>query len=717
MGDGAHEAHQLSDHYHRYEEDIRLLSDAGLNAYRFSIEWARIEPEEGVFDAGAVAHYHDVIACCKKYGVEPFVTLHHFSSPKWLMTKGGWEASTTPADFARYVHYIMEELGSELHYVCTINEANMGIQVAAIAERYKRQMMAQMQAAQTAPRSGDSADGTVQVGREALQRAAEDPQNTISSAKRLIGRTLSEIADPSHLPFRLLDNPGMVKIETAAGVKTPEEVSSEVLKVLRARAEADLEGELVGAVITCPAYFDDAQRQATKDAGRLAGLNVLRLLNEPTAAALAYGLDKAAEGIYIVYDLGGGTFDVSILKLDRGVFQVLATGGNSALGGDDFDRAVFSWAIAKTGVSDTSLTPADKRRLLAESRAAKERLTDAESTEFHVKLEDGREVSLPLSRAEFEDATKALLQKTLDAVRATLADAKLNAADVKGVVLVGGATRMPMVPRLIRDYFGKEPLAGIDPDKVVAIGAAIQANKLAGNEVENDFLLLDVTPLSLGLETMGGLVEKVIPKNTPIPVARAQDFTTFKDGQTAMAIHVLQGERELVDNCRSLARFELRGIPPMVAGAARIRVTFQVDADGLLSVSAREQTTGVESSVEVKPSYGLTDDDIVKMLREGNQNAEEDKAARDLREAQVEAKRIVESTVSALAADRDLLSKEEEAKILDLVRHTLTLSEADDTQAIKDAMDALAKGTEHFAELRMDRSIQKALAGQNVNDI
>jgi len=553
-------------------------------------------------------------------------------------------------------------------------------------------------------------DGTVQVGREALQRAAEDPQNTISSAKRLIGRTLSEIADPSHLPFRLLDNPGMVKIETAAGVKTPEEVSSEVLKVLRARAEADLEGELVGAVITCPAYFDDAQRQATKDAGRLAGLNVLRLLNEPTAAALAYGLDKAAEGIYIVYDLGGGTFDVSILKLDRGVFQVLATGGNSALGGDDFDRAVFSWAIAKTGVSD-------KRRLLAESRAAKERLTDAESTEFHVKLEDGREVSLPLSRAEFEDATKALLQKTLDAVRATLADAKLNAADVKGVVLVGGATRMPMVPRLIRDYFGKEPLAGIDPDKVVAIGAAIQANKLAGNEVENDFLLLDVTPLSLGLETMGGLVEKVIPKNTPIPVARAQDFTTFKDGQTAMAIHVLQGERELVDNCRSLARFELRGIPPMVAGAARIRVTFQVDADGLLSVSAREQTTGVESSVEVKPSYGLTDDDIVKMLREGNQNAEEDKAARDLREAQVEAKRIVESTVSALAADRDLLSKEEEAKILDLVRHTLTLSEADDTQAIKDAMDALAKGTEHFAELRMDRSIQKALAGQNVNDI
>ena len=559
-------------------------------------------------------------------------------------------------------------------------------------------------------------DGTVQVGREALQRAAEDPQNTISSAKRLIGRTLSEIADPSHLPFRLLDNPGMVKIETAAGVKTPEEVSSEVLKVLRARAEADLEGELVGAVITCPAYFDDAQRQATKDAGRLAGLNVLRLLNEPTAAALACGLDKAAEGIYIVYDLGGGTFDVSILKLDRGVFQVLATGGNSALGGDDFDRAVFSWAIAKTGVSDTSLTPADNRRLLAESRAAKERLTDAESTEFHVKLEDGREVSLPLSRAEFEDATKALLQKTLDAVRATLADAKLNAADVKGVVLVGGATRMPMVPRLIRDYFGKEPLAGIDPDKVVAIGAAIQANKLAGNEVENDFLLLDVTPLSLGLETMGGLVEKVIPKNTPIPVARAQDFTTFKDGQTAMAIHVLQGERELVDNCRSLARFELRGIPPMVAGAARIRVTFQVDADGLLSVSAREQTTGVESSVEVKPSYGLTDDDIVKMLREGNQNAEEDKAARDLREAQVEAKRIVESTVSALA-DRDLLSKEEEAKILDLVRHTLTLSEADDTQAIKDAMDALAKGTEHFAELRMDRSIQKALAGQNVNDI
>lgn len=561
------------------------------------------------------------------------------------------------------------------------------------------------------------ADGGVVVGQEALDRAQEDPANTISSAKRLIGRTLSEIEGAAGLPFKLVDRPGMVKLQTAAGEKAPEEVSAEVLKALRRRAERVLEGELVGAVITCPAYFDDAQRQATKDAGRLAGLNVLRLLNEPTAAALAYGLDEQSEGTYIVYDLGGGTFDVSVLKLDRGVFQVLATGGDSALGGDDFDRRIADLALSASGVSRETLTATDKRRILAESRAAKERLTESEATQFRVGLESGGTISAPITRAQFEEATKDLAGKTLDAVKATLADARLAASDIDGVVLVGGSTRMPMVRRLITDFFGREPLTGIDPDKVVAVGAAIQANKLAGNDADKDFLLLDVTPLSLGLETMGGLAEKVIPRNTPIPVALAQDFTTFKDGQTAMMIHVVQGERELVENCRSLARFELRGIPPMAAGAARIRVTFQVDADGLLSVSARELETGVESSVEVKPSYGLSDEDIVKMLRDGNASAAEDKAARDLREAQVEAKRTVESTASALKEDADLLSESELSEVRALAARALELAEGGDAEAIKAATAALAKGTEHFAELRMDRSIRRALAGQSVNDI
>lgn len=561
------------------------------------------------------------------------------------------------------------------------------------------------------------ADGGVVVGQEALDRAQEDPANTISSAKRLIGRTLSEIEGAAGLPFKLVDRPGMVKLQTVAGEKAPEEVSAEVLKTLRRRAEAALEGELVGAVITCPAYFDDAQRQATKDAGRLAGLNVLRLLNEPTAAALAYGLDEQSEGTYIVYDLGGGTFDVSVLKLDRGVFQVLATGGDSALGGDDFDRRIADLALAACGISRETLTATDKRRILAESRAAKERLTESEATQFRVGLESGAVISAPVTRARFEEATSDLAGKTLDAVKATLADAHLAASNIDGVVLVGGSTRMPMVRRLITDFFGREPLTGIDPDKVVAVGAAIQANKLAGNDADKDFLLLDVTPLSLGLETMGGLAEKVIPRNTPIPVALAQDFTTFKDGQTAMMIHVVQGERELVENCRSLARFELRGIPPMAAGAARIRVTFQVDADGLLSVSARELETGVESSVEVKPSYGLSDEDIVKMLRDGNASAAEDKAARDLREAQVEAKRTVESTVSALKEDADLLSEAELSEVRTLAARALELAEGGDAEAIKAATAALAKGTEHFAELRMDRSIRRALAGQSVNDI
>ena len=555
-------------------------------------------------------------------------------------------------------------------------------------------------------------DGSVQVGREAQEAALADPGNTISSAKRLIGRKLSELPEASSLPFRLIDAPGLVRIGTVAGDKSPQEVSSEVLKTLRARAEAELGGELVGAVITCPAYFDDAQRQATKDAARLAGINVLRLLNEPTAAALAYGLDQAAEGIYLVYDLGGGTFDVSLLKLDRGVFQVLATGGDSALGGDDYDRRILAWALGEAAARPESLSAEDKRALLAEARRAKEQLTESDTTtvRFH-----GR--SLALTRAQFEQDTGDLTERTLSAVRATLRDAGLAAGDVKGIVLVGGSTRMPAVRERIGAFFGKAPLTGIDPDKVVAVGAAIQADKLAGNQSGQDFLLLDVTPLSLGLETMGGLAEKVIPRNTPIPVALAQDFTTFRDGQTAMSIHVVQGERELVENCRSLARFELRGIPPMVAGAARIRVTFQIDADGLLSVSARELTTGAESSVVVKPSYGLSDEDIVSMLREGNEAALADKQARDLREAQVEAKRVVESTVSALAEDADLLSGDETEAIRAQIRRTLEAADGDDAEAAKRETEALTRMTEPFAEKRMDRSIRRALAGKSVSDI
>ena len=555
-------------------------------------------------------------------------------------------------------------------------------------------------------------DGTVQVGAAALEAATRDPLNTISSAKRLIGRKLSELPEASSLPFRLIDEPGLVRIATAAGAKAPEEVSSEVLKALRLRAEEALGGELVGAVITCPAYFDDAQRQATKDAARLAGINVLRLLNEPTAAALAYGLDQAAEGTYLVYDLGGGTFDVSLLKLDRGVFQVLATGGDSALGGDDYDRRILRWAAEASGADASALSAEEKRALAAESRKAKECLTVKQECRLSFRGQ-----SLLLTRSRFEELTADLTGRTLAAVRSTLQDAGLGAADVKGVVLVGGSTRMPAVRSLIAQFFGREPLTGIDPDKVVAVGAAIQADKLAGNRDGQDFLLLDVTPLSLGLETMGGLAEKVIPRNTPIPVALAQDFTTFRDGQRAMSIHVVQGERELVENCRSLARFELRGIPPMVAGAARIRVTFQIDADGLLSVSAREMTTGVESSVVVKPSYGLSDEDIVSMLREGNEAALADKQARDLREAQVEAKRVVESTVSALAEDADLLGAEDEEAIRGQIRRTLAASEGTDAEAAKRETEALTRMTEPFAEMRMDRSIRRALAGKSVSDI
>lgn len=579
-----------------------------------------------------------------------------------------------------------------------------------------------------------AADGTVTVGAKALRDASTDAKNTISSAKRLIGRTMKDLDDVHNLPYDLIDDPSMVRIETSVGVKSPVEVSSEILRALSERAQERLGGDITGAVITVPAYFDDAQRQATKDAARLANLTVLRLLNEPTAAALAYGLDNGAEGTYMVYDLGGGTFDVSLLKLTRGVFEVLATGGNSALGGDDFDHRIFCHltescrggnpnAVLKSAgqVVDALpvhfLTPAEKRRLMAASRAAKEALTDAEATQLDFKFDNGDEVTIHLTRVAFDAMTCHLVKKTMDTVKAVLADAKADISDVRGVVLVGGATRMPCVRDAVEKFFGFRPLDDIDPDQVVAIGAAMQANKLAGNTSgDDDWLLLDVTPLSLGLETMGGLVEKVIPRNSAIPVARAQDFTTFRDGQTAMAVHVVQGERELVDACRSLARFELRGIPPMAAGAARIRVTFQVDADGLLSVSAREMTTGVEASIQVKPSYGLSDEDIVRMLQDGNGRAEDDMRARELREQQVEARRLLESTHSALNADGDLLDADERAEVDALVERLTALVTSDDVEAVKAGIEALTKGTEAFAERRMDRSIREALSGMSIDD-
>lgn len=560
------------------------------------------------------------------------------------------------------------------------------------------------------------ADGSVSVGAEALAHASTDAKNTIFSAKRLIGRRSVDLANLPSLPYDIVDDASGIRIRTVQGLKSPVEVSAEVLKALAARAEARLGGDLAGVVITVPAYFDDAQRQATKDAARLANLTVLRLLNEPTAAALAYGLDNGAEGTYLVYDLGGGTFDVSLLKLSKGVFEVLATGGDAALGGDDFDHRLFCWTIEQLGAKKI-LAADDKRRLLEAARAAKEALTDSEETMLSATLSDGAEVALPLKRSEFEAMTCHLVRKTIDAAAAVLADAGIAKTDVKGVVLVGGSTRMPCIRRAVKDFFGFAPLSDIDPDCVVAVGAAMQANKLVGNtNEEDDWLLLDVTPLSLGLETMGGLVEKVIPRNSPIPVARAQDFTTFKDGQTAMAIHVVQGEREVVDACRSLARFELRGIPPMAAGAARIRVTFEVDADGLLSVSAREMTTGVEASVTVKPSYGLSDEDIVRMLKDGNQSAEADMRARELREQQVEARRLLESTHSALESDGDLLSTEERAEVDRLADALAALVDSDDVDAVKAGIEALSKGTEALAERRMDRSIRAALSGKSVDD-
>ncbi|GAB4443897.1 MAG: Fe-S protein assembly chaperone HscA [Rhodocyclaceae bacterium] len=559
-------------------------------------------------------------------------------------------------------------------------------------------------------------DGVVAVGHAAASARATDPRNTIVSVKRFMGRGMKDVAHVESMPYDFVDAPGMVRLRTAAGVKSPVEVSAEILRVLRERAEASLGGELDGAVITVPAYFDDAQRQATKDAARLAGLNVLRLLNEPTAAAIAYGLDNAAEGVYAIYDLGGGTFDISILRLARGVFEVLATSGDAALGGDDFDQRLYCWILERRTAAP--LDAGDARRLLLKAREAKEDLTQHEETPVVARLASGENINLMLAREEFAQMTAHLIAKTLAPCRKALRDADLRAEDIKGVVMVGGATRMPHVQQAVAEFFGQEPLNNLDPDKVVALGAAIQANVLVGNRrAEEDWLLLDVIPLSLGLETMGGLTEKIIPRNSTIPVARAQEFTTFKDGQSAMSFHVVQGERELVSDCRSLARFELRGIPPMAAGAARVRVTFQVDADGLLAVSAREMSTGVEASVLVKPSYGLSDEEISGMLRASFDHAGEDMQLRALREQQVEAARVMEATESALNEDGALLGAAERARIEGALASLRARSAGTDHRAIKAAIEALNEATAEFAAARMNRSIRAALAGHRLDEL
>ncbi len=556
--------------------------------------------------------------------------------------------------------------------------------------------------------------GGRQIGHEALAHQIDDPGNTIASVKRLMGRGLSDVHQAAKLPYALVDAPGMVRVRTIDGEKTPVEVSAEILATLRYRAEDSFDDELYGAVITVPAYFDDAQRQATKDAAQLAGLNVLRLINEPTAAAIAYGLDNASEGVYAVYDLGGGTFDISILRLSKGVFEVIATGGDSALGGDDYDRALAEWMLAESGLS--AETPEDQARIMAEARQAKEALSMEEIVTAELELSSGA-VDLSLNRDQFEACTTALTARTMTAVRKVLRDARLTVDEVQGLVMVGGSTRMPVIRRTVGEFFGRAPLTNLNPDEVVALGAAIQANQLAGNNPSGDLLLLDVIPLSLGIETMGGLVERIVPRNQTIPTAMAQDFTTYKDGQTALALHVVQGERDLVADCRSLARFELRGIPPMAAGAARIRVTFTIDADGLLQVGAREQGSGVEASITVKPSYGLGDDQIAKMLQESFTTAQADMKARALVEARVEADRMLMATRTALAADGDLLSEQERRAMASLMDALEAIRTQDDASAIDAATEALAKGTEAFAALRMNHGIQQALAGKNIANV
>jgi molecular chaperone HscA len=557
-------------------------------------------------------------------------------------------------------------------------------------------------------------NGGRQIGHEALKNQTEDPQNTIVSVKRFMGRGVKDIAQPEKLPYVLLDKPGMLSLQTCVGEKSPVEISAEILATLRYRAEDTFNDDLYGVVITVPAYFDDAQRQATKDAAQLAGLNVLRLINEPTAAAIAYGLDNASEGIYAVYDLGGGTFDISILRLSRGVFEVLATGGDSALGGDDYDRALADSVLSQAGRQ--LHTAADKSSSQVAARACKEALSESDQAAFRLELSDGL-LELTVSRSQFEFATASLTQRTLSAVRKALRDAKIQRDDVQGVVMVGGSTRMPQIQHAVAEFFGRAPLNNLNPDEVVALGAALQANQLAGNNPNGELLLLDVIPLSLGIETMGGLVERIVPRNQTIPTAMAQDFTTYKDGQTALALHVVQGERDLVADCRSLARFELRGIPPMAAGAARIRVTFTVDADGLLSVAAKEQGSGVEAQITVKPSYGLSDEQIAAMLQDSFSTAEQDMKARAVVEARVDADRMWLATQSALDADGDLLSADERQHVQALMAATLAAKSLDNAAEIEAATEALAKGTEAFAAQRMNRGIQHALAGKNIETL
>ena len=559
-------------------------------------------------------------------------------------------------------------------------------------------------------------DGNIVVGHSAQAAQSADPKNTISSVKRFMGRGINDIPDTTHIPYKFRDTgAGMVQIETRAGIKSPVEISAEILRSLKTRAEKALGGELTGAVITVPAYFDDAQRQATKDAARLAGLTVLRLLNEPTAAAVAYGLDNASEGVYVIYDLGGGTFDVSILRLSKGIFEVLATNGDSELGGDDFDHRIFCWILSEAGLPP--LNQEDTRTLLTKAREVKEWLSENPEAQITSVLSTGKLVNIKLTADKLVELTQTLVTKTLNPTRKALRDAGLSIDEIKGVVMVGGATRMPQIRQAVAEFFKQEPLTNLDPDKVVALGAAIQANVLAGNRSDDDLLLLDVIPLSLGLETMGGLVERVIPRNATLPVARAQDFTTFKDGQTAMSIHVLQGERELVSDCRSLAQFELRGIPPMAAGAARIRVTFQVDADGLLSVTAREQSSGVVADIVVKPSYGLSEDEITNMLKSSFGSAEQDKQARALREAIVDAERLIEAINAALAQDGHLLSPDEKTAIETQVQALKVTSQGNDKDSIIQAVEALNHATESFAGRRMDASVKQAFAGQDLNKL